>query len=138
MQSVCFAGSGICLLALAAVSSYEASLVLLTLVLACNAFHNAGVLVNAQDIAPNYAGSVFGALSLDISLDQLVFMFTLHAGVMSTAGAVPGIVGVYVVGHVLHTTHSWATVFVHTGLLCFLGLGVFLAFGSGKPIVVKD
>ena len=60
------------------------------------------------------------------------------AGLMSTAGAIPGIVGVYVVGYILEVTHSWATVFTKTGLLCYLGCFIFLIFGTGKPIIVAD
>jgi len=82
---------------------------------ACCGFHNAGIMVNPQDLAPRHAGSVFG--------------------VMNTIGALPGFIGVSFAGYVLETTKSWAIVFNQTGLLCFFGYVVYFVFGTGKKIV---
>ena len=47
---------------------------------------------------------------------------------------VVGFLGVYVVGHILDTTHSWAAVFTQTSVICFLGIFIYILFGSAKKI----
>ncbi|ESO96227.1 hypothetical protein LOTGIDRAFT_176626, partial [Lottia gigantea] len=82
----------------------------MAIAISCCGFHNSGILVNPQDIAPKHAGSVFG--------------------IMNMAGAIPGFVGVYIAGHILEATKSWSAVFNQTAggcsILWMLGLRYFL------------
>lgn len=94
---------------------YEWSLVCVTLAVASSGFHNSGVFINPQDIAPLHAGSIFG--------------------LMNTVGAIPGFVGVYMVGYMVEVSQSWSLVFYLTALLNVLGCISFLTFGRGHPIV---
>lgn len=108
-------GSGFFLCCIAYTTTYESSLFIMACTVACCGFHNAGIMVNPQDLAPRYAGSVFG--------------------VMNTVGALPGFIGVSFAGYILETTKSWAIVFNQTGFLCFFGFIVYFLFGTGKKIV---
>lgn len=107
-------GSGFFLILISQVNSYSTSLFIMACTVACCGFHNAGIMVNPQDLAPKYAGSVFG--------------------VMNTIGAMPGFFGVKFAGYVLETTKSWSVVFNQTAALCFLGYTIYFLFGTGKKI----
>ncbi|XP_077991706.1 voltage-gated purine nucleotide uniporter SLC17A9-like [Glandiceps talaboti] len=104
-----------CLLSLSSVTSYSGSVALATLTLVFQSLGGAGLFSNPQDLAPNYAGTVFG--------------------LMNTAGAIPGFIGVYVAGHMLEYFHSWSAVFESTAAASFTGLMIFIVFGSGKKII---
>lgn len=108
-------GSGFFLICISYTTTYESSLFMMACTVACCGFHSAGIMVNPQDLAPRYAGSVFG--------------------VMNTVGALPGFIGVSFAGYILETTKSWAIVFNQTGILCFFGYLIYFIFGTGKKIV---
>jgi len=108
-------GSGLFLICISYTKTYAMSLFMMACTVACCGFHNAGIMVNPQDLAPRYAGSVFG--------------------VMNTLGALPGFIGVSFAGYILETTKSWAIVFNQTGLFCFFGYLIYFIFGTGKKIV---
>ena len=108
-------GTGFFLVCISHVNSYNAALFLMSGAVACCGFHNAGIMVNPQDLAPKFAGSVFG--------------------VMNTVGALPGFFGVKFAGYILETTKSWYIVFNQTGFLCFFGYLVYFIFGTGKKII---
>lgn len=78
-------------------------------------FHNNAVIVNPQDIAPSYSGSVFG--------------------LMNTFGSIPGFLGVYLAGHILELTQSWPAVFSTAALINSFGWFIFVVFGTAQPIV---
>ncbi|KAH6924215.1 hypothetical protein HPB50_013860 [Hyalomma asiaticum] len=94
--------------------SYTWALLCVSLAVACSGFHNSGVFINPQDIAPLHAGSVFG--------------------LMNTIGAIPGFLGVYLAGYVVDATRSWSLIFYLTSLLNLVGCAAFLVFGRGQPI----
>ena len=94
---------------------FPLALALMSTAMFASGFHALGSVVNPQDLAPRHSGSIFG--------------------VMNAAGAVPGFVGVYVAGYILDLTDSWASVFNVTATVNLFGAAVFVAFGSGKPIV---
>ncbi len=108
-------GSGFFLILISYVDDYTTALFVMACTVACCGFHNAGIMVNPQDLAPKYAGSVFG--------------------VMNTLGALPGFIGVSFVGYILETTKSWPIVFEYTAGFCFLGYAVYFVFGTGKKVV---
>ncbi|VDL44510.1 unnamed protein product [Hymenolepis diminuta] len=91
------------------------SVLCMALVLACCGFHNSGILLNPQDIAPMNGGQVFG--------------------VMSTVGTIPGFTGVYLTGYILSKWHSWSTVFHCAVFGNLVGWMIYAIFGSSKSIV---
>nr|CAD7570436.1 unnamed protein product [Timema californicum] len=97
------------------VTEYQWALVCVSVATAATGFHNCGITVNPQDLAPKHSGSVFG--------------------LMNTIGAVPGFLGVYLAGYILETTKSWVAVFQATAAINVLGCIVFVIYGSAKPIV---
>ncbi|KAK7100474.1 voltage-gated purine nucleotide uniporter SLC17A9-like isoform X1 [Littorina saxatilis] len=115
METIALCGTSFFLVLLTYCSSYGASLACMAVAVACCGFHNSGILVNPQDIAPRHAGSVFG--------------------IMNMAGAIPGFVGVYIAGHILEATKSWSAVFNQTAGVCMFGWVVYIIFGTGKQIV---
>lgn len=115
IETISLAGTALGLISISYMTSFWGSLCCMALAVACCGFHNSGILVNPQDIAPKHAGSVFG--------------------IMNMAGAIPGFVGVYMAGHILEATKSWAAVFNQTAGVCIFGCIVYLAFGTGKRII---
>ena len=113
--AVSLLGAGFFLVLIAQVNTYSSALFVMACCVACCGFHNAGIMVNPQDLAPKYAGSVFG--------------------VMNTIGALPGFIGVKFAGYILETTKSWYIVFNQTAGLCFFGYVIYFIFGTGKKIV---
>ncbi|CAL1545000.1 unnamed protein product [Lymnaea stagnalis] len=114
-DTVALCGTALFLFIISYASSYSACLMCMALAVACCGFHNSGIMVNPQDIAPKHAGSVFG--------------------IMNMAGAIPGFVGVYIAGHILEVTKSWNAVFSQTAMVCLFGWAVFIIFGTGKKLV---
>ncbi|CAD5112256.1 DgyrCDS1487 [Dimorphilus gyrociliatus] len=115
MAVITLVGVGTCLLILNFTTTFTSALFCMAAALLFCGFHGGGILVNPQDIAPQFAGSVFG--------------------LMNTAGSIPGFLGVYVTGYLLDVWSSWAIVFTLTAFMCYLGCAVFLMFGTGKPVI---
>lgn len=115
IQSISFCGAGFFLFSMSYMTTYESALICMTTAIAFCAFHHSAISVNVQDIAPDHAGSVFG--------------------LMNTAGAIPGFIGVYVAGYMLDRWKSWSIVFNMTSAVCFTGCLMFTAFGTGQRIV---
>ena len=115
MASVTLLGAAIFLLLISYVHSYAGALVCMALALVCNCFHNSGIIINPQDLAPNFGGAIFG--------------------LMNMVGAVPGFVGVYIAGYILETTKSWVSVFNQTAGICIIGWFVFVLLGTGRRLV---
>ena len=108
-------GGGLFLLLLDFAESFKQALFLMTLVLGIMAFTNVGPIQNSQDLAPKYAGALYG--------------------VMNSFGAFSGIIGVYVSGYLLEVVGKWSAVFHLSSGACFIGCTAFLLFGSGERIV---
>ena len=60
VQTIALCGTSLFLVLISYTESYYASLTCMAIAVACCGFHNSGILVNPQDIAPRHAGSVFG------------------------------------------------------------------------------
>lgn len=95
--------------------SFVAALFCSGFAIALQTFHNSGVLVVPQDIAPKYSGSVFG--------------------VMNAIGAIPGFLGVYITGYILSVTKSWKSVFYFMGIVNLVGASVFAVWGTSEKIL---
>lgn len=115
IQSICFTAQILALCVMMTnVTSFPAALACMTVIVGGSGFHNAGVTVNPQDLAPSYSGSVFG--------------------LMNTVGAIPGFLGVYLAGHILELTQSWAAVFSTSIAINVAGWIIFVIFGSAEPV----
>ncbi|KAG5322039.1 S17A9 protein, partial [Acromyrmex heyeri] len=115
IQTICFVIEIGSLLFLAKVESFENAILCLALIIGGSGFHNNAIAVNPSDLAPKHSGSVFG--------------------LMNTVGAIPGFLGVYFSGHILHVTHSWPAVFLFIAVIDALGCIMYLLFGSGQAII---
>jgi len=115
MQIIAMAGSGFFASLLPYCTQFSHAVLCAGVAVSVLTFHHSGVLVNPQDIAPKYAGSVFG--------------------VMNAFGAIPGFIGVYCTGYILNATNSWAAVFIVMAVVNIIGVTVFTIWGTGKPIV---
>lgn len=115
LETIAIIGSVAFLICLSHVTSYSAALFCVTGSMMSLGFHNSGIMCNPHDIAPKYAGSVFGFMNM--------------------GAAIPGFVGVYVTGYILDTTGSWAAIFNSTSVVMLFGWIIFIVFGSGKKII---
>lgn len=77
-------------------------------------FNQSGISVNIQDLAPSCAGFLFG--------------------VANTAGALAGVIGVYLSGYLIEATGSWTCIFDLVAIISNLGLGTFLVFGKAQRV----
>ena len=114
IQSICFGAEILALLFMMHVKTFGAALTCMTVIIGGSGFHNAGVTVNPQDLAPKHSGSVFG--------------------LMNTVGAIPGFLGVYLAGHILELTQSWAAVFSTSIAVNVAGWIIFVIFGSAEAV----
>lgn len=114
IQSCCFLGQNLALFCMCHTDNFSTALFCMTVIIGGTGFHNNAVIVNPQDLAPPYSGSVFG--------------------LMNTVGAIPGFLGVYLAGHILELTQSWPAVFSTAAGINTVGWIVFTIFGSADPI----
>ncbi|XP_019883372.1 solute carrier family 17 member 9 isoform X3 [Camponotus floridanus] len=115
IQTICFVTEIGSLLFLTKVKSFQSAVLCLALIIGGSGFHNNAIAVNPSDLAPKHSGSVFG--------------------LMNTVGAIPGFLGVYFSGYILHVTHSWAVVFSFIAVINALGCVIYILFGSGQAII---
>ena len=86
---------------------------LLCIAFACWTCSRAGLYCNHQDLSPKYAGILLG--------------------ITNTAGALPGILGVWIVGIILDRTGSWALgLFLPSVAIQLFGAFIWLRYASGK------
>ena len=86
---------------------------LLCIAFACWTCSRAGLYCNHQDLSPKYAGILLG--------------------ITNTAGALPGIIGVWCVGLTLDATGSWSlALFLPSVAIQLFGAAVWLLFATGK------
>jgi ACS family sodium-dependent inorganic phosphate cotransporter len=122
-QGIAFVGPAACMLSLAwltpaagaaAAPPHVAAVVtLMSLAFALPGWSRAGLYCNHQDLSPRYA--------------------SLLLGISNTAGALPGVLGVWAAGVALDATGSWAlALFLPTAAAQLLGAVVFTLFGSGE------
>ncbi|XP_017880965.1 solute carrier family 17 member 9 [Ceratina calcarata] len=115
VETICFLTEIISLVFLAKVKTFLSAIICLAFIIGGSGFHNNAIAVNPSDLAPKHSGSVFG--------------------LMNTVGAVPGFLGVYFAGHILHVTHSWPVVFIFIAMVDTFGCIIYLLFGSGQAII---
>ncbi|XP_070171163.1 voltage-gated purine nucleotide uniporter SLC17A9 isoform X5 [Polyergus mexicanus] len=115
IQTICFVTEIGSLLFLTKVKNFQSAILCLALTIGGSGFHNNAIAVNPSDLAPKHSGSVFG--------------------LMNTVGAIPGFLGVYFSGYILHVTHSWHIVFLLIAVIDALGCVTYILFGSGQAII---
>lgn len=115
IQSGCFAFQCLALFTMCHTTSFPLALLSMSIITGASGFHNSACTINPQDLAPNHSGSVFG--------------------LMNTAGSIPGFLGVYLAGHILELTQSWAAVFSTSISINIVGWIIFVIFASADPIV---
>ncbi|XP_076628124.1 major facilitator superfamily transporter 18 [Colletes latitarsis] len=115
IETICFVTEIISLLFLAKVETFQGAIICLAFIIGGSGFHNNAIAVNPSDLAPKHSGSVFG--------------------LMNTVGAIPGFLGVYFAGHILHVTHSWPVIFIFIAVIDTIGCIIYLLFGSGQAII---
>jgi ACS family sodium-dependent inorganic phosphate cotransporter len=130
-QGISFAGPALCMVAcglltplagaggvgaaagVLASRATTAIVALLSISFALGAWARAGLYCNHQDLSPKYAGALLG--------------------LSNTAGAMPGVLGVTLVGVLLDKTGSWgASLFYPTALCQLVGMLVYTTFASSK------
>lgn len=114
MQTIGFGGLTGALLIVGHLDTVWMAIATMTVGSALGAFVTGGFAVNHMDVAPRHAGTLMG--------------------ITNTAGAVPGIIGVFVTGLILEVTGSWVIVFSLAGVVTLFGLIFYLAFSSGKTL----
>mmetsp|Transcript_4901 Transcript_4901/g.9777 ORF Transcript_4901/g.9777 Transcript_4901/m.9777 type:complete len:531 (-) Transcript_4901:1549-3141(-) len=111
-QTIAFLGPALCLSGASLVDDDPiSSIALITLSLGISSFSLAGLYCNHADLSPKYAPVLIGATN--------------------TVGAIPGIVGVVLVGKIYDSTDSWAlSLFAPAITLFVLGTVVFWVSGT--------
>ena len=113
-QAFSFVGPALSLVLLGAARTPAAACVCLVLALGCQAFGQAGFVANMSDVAPGFAGRLFG--------------------LSNTFGSLAGIVGVAFAGYSVQATGSFAQVFQVTTALYLAGTAVYLAAASADVL----
>nr|XP_014342411.1 PREDICTED: solute carrier family 17 member 9 [Latimeria chalumnae] len=121
--------SSVCALFLSRTTNYVGAIVFASGAVGLQTFHNSGVSVNVQDLAPSCAGSLYASgksfsyLGVDSS-PGLFFFLIFFLGVCL----------VYLSGYLIEVTVSWTSVFHLIALVNVLGLSVFLMFGQAQRV----
>jgi len=120
-QGIAFVGPAVCMIACAFLSPVAIAykpllLTVLSVAFALSTFSRGGLYCNHQDLSPKYAAALLG--------------------ISNTAGAIPGIIGVWMTGKLFDITGGdWGmSLFVPIVAAQLLGFIVFTVFGSGKQI----
>jgi len=114
IQSIAFAGPALALLPMATTTNATVALACFTSAMACTAFSQAGYLANMQDIAPRYAGRLFG--------------------LANTAGSLAGVGGTAAAGIIIDRTGSFQLVFQLMVAVYLIGLLVYNTFCTAERI----
>jgi len=114
VASVALGASAISLFFLSHCETFELSLFHATMVCFFHSFNAGSILINPSDLYPQSSGFVFG--------------------IMNTAGAIPGFVGVQAVGYALHHDVSWSNIWQIVAGINLLGNVIYLLAGSGRRL----
>lgn len=108
-----------CLVAACMFQGTYTSIVFIAAALGLNSFALAGLYCTHQDMSSRYAGPLLG--------------------LTNTSGAVPGILGVAIVGVLLDLTDSWSVaLFAPIIFFFFAGTAVFSTYASSEPQDYED
>ena len=85
-------------------------------------------------------GSILSCFSLYLWINPRICVtcISVHVhwtGLVNTATAIQGFIGVYVAGYLLQTFHTWSYVFNSTAAISFIGALIFVTFASGEQVV---
>lgn len=99
---------------------------------------DAAIEVGCVALAIGFASFCMGGLysnHQDLSLKYSSFLL----GLTNTAAAIPGVLGVWLTGHLYETTADWhISLFAPTVVMMLLGTAVYLRFGSSSPQLFQD
>jgi len=112
MQTIGLVGPAVALFVLPHAGSAAEGVTLMCCATATWAFCGAGFAPNCFDIAPRYAGVIWG--------------------LSNTVATLPGIGGVYVTGWLVDRTGNFAAPFFLTSGVCMFGAVVYVLLGSGE------
>jgi len=115
METIALGGVAFFCVILPFCTSFPGTLLCASMAISLQTLHNSAVMLSPQDMAPKFAGSVFG--------------------IMNVFGAFPGFLGVYITGYILSVSNSWTLVFFLTALLNCFGIAVFIIWGTGSRII---
>ena len=113
--SIMFFGIGTLSIILNFVKTFNQALLVMSLNIGLKALASCSLSINAQDLALDYAGALYG--------------------VMNGSGSLCGSVGIYFIGTILETTGSWSVVFNVIASVAFFGGVIYASLGSGDRIV---
>ncbi|XP_019860184.1 PREDICTED: solute carrier family 17 member 9-like, partial [Amphimedon queenslandica] len=120
MERLSLAGSSLCLFSLAIacqsgpLADFNVCLGLVVAAMFFQGFEISGVTINPIDLAPSYSGLLYGF--------------------MNGFAAIPGVFGVSLVGHLLHSYNNWSYVFLMISAVSFSGCIIYSLFASGKRL----
>ncbi|KAM6164106.1 voltage-gated purine nucleotide uniporter SLC17A9 [Rhynchocyon petersi] len=114
MQAMGLGLSSVFALCLGHTSSFCKSMLFASASIGLQTFNHSGISVYIQDLAPSRAGFLFG--------------------VANTAGALAGVVGVYLGGYLIETTGSWNSLFNLVAVVSNVGLCTFLVLGKAQRV----
>lgn len=114
VATITLGGSAICLFLLSHCDTFWWSLWSATLVCFFHSFNSGSILINPSDLYPSSSGFLFG--------------------IMNTAGAIPGFMGVQAVGYALHQNVSWSRIWQIVGGINLFGNLFYLLAGSGRRL----
>lgn len=114
MQTISFGGLATSLLIVGHIDTVWMAIAIMSVGSSLGAFNAGGFMVNHMDVAPRHAGTLMG--------------------ITNTAGAIPGIIGVFVTGLILEVTGSWVIVFSVAGGVTLFGLVFYVIFSSGEKV----
>ncbi|CAL8319454.1 unnamed protein product [Merluccius merluccius] len=117
MQFLAMGMSSLFILILCRPLSFPSTMLSTSAAIGLGTFSSSGVLVNVQDLAPSYAGALFGFMNM--------------------CGAFMGVLLVSLSGYLIEMT-SYATVFTVIIFINLTGLGLFLLLGDSKRIDQRD
>ncbi|KAL9978518.1 hypothetical protein ACROYT_G016044 [Oculina patagonica] len=113
-QTLSMCGGAMFMILINKSGTFSQALFCMMMAMSLNALGNAGSPVTPQDMSPKYAGTLFG--------------------IMNSAGALSGIVGTLITGHILEVSYSWKDVFNLNAVVLVFGAVVFLVFGTAKKV----
>ncbi|XP_028265856.1 solute carrier family 17 member 9-like [Parambassis ranga] len=118
MQFIAMGVSSVFIVPLSGSVTFPSAVICVSAAVGLSTFTSGGASVNVQDLTPSCAGALYGFMNM--------------------LSAFMGLVMVSVSGYLIEVTLSWASVFSLIILVNTTGLGIFIVFGDGRRVDLKD